>query len=126
MTTLTKITITVLNYGVTQMININIDKNQFPIKEEDYKSFCENSKKRIIKILYLKDDFLNDKITKYDVVSYVNALIWDIYGAYIVFGNHKFLNCICELEGIKENLEIDFVRKKILDLANYVTLIPKE
>jgi hypothetical protein len=96
-----------------------------PIIDKDYFEMCENFRKRVLRILYLKDDMLGQFISEYDVASYIHALIWDMYGAYVVFSNYKFLNCICELEGIKENLNDDFSRKKILDLANYVSNIPK-
>lgn len=75
-------------------------------------------------MLYLKEDYLNKEIELYDITSYITSLIWDFYGAYKIFDNYKFLNCICELEGIKENLFDTFVRKKILDLANFVSNIP--
>jgi hypothetical protein len=111
----------VLNGG--QMNNIFINDSKFEINKDDFAGVCENLKKRIIKILYLKEDFLSNRIEEYDVKSYIKALTWDLYGAYVIFENFKFLNAICELEGIKENLLNDFVRKKVLDLASYITSI---
>jgi hypothetical protein len=99
---------------------------KLPIQTKDYIQVCDNLKKRICKILYLREDVLNKQISRSDLINYINALVWDIYGCYITFDNYKFLNCICELEGIKNNLEDEFVRKKTLDLANFISNIPKE
>jgi hypothetical protein len=104
-----------------EYIRINYEK--MPINKETCVNICDNLRKRVIKILYLKDDAINEKIKKNDLYSYINALIWDLYGAYKVFDNYKFLNCICELEGIKENIFDDFARKKILDLASFIMTI---
>lgn len=106
------------------MSNINVNNELFEVFDKDYIDLCSNLKKRVIRVLYLKDDYLNKEIELYDVNSYINSLIWDFYGAYKIFDNYKFLNCICELEGIKDNLFDTFVRKKILDLANFVSSIP--
>lgn len=111
-----------LNGGL--MVSIKVNDSTFAVNESDYINVCDSLKRRIIKVLYLKDDFLDSKIEEYDIKSYISALIWDVYGAYMLFKNYKFLNAICELEGIKENLLNDFTRKKVLDLANYVALIP--
>jgi two-component sensor histidine kinase len=107
-----------------QMNSINLNNQQLEIKSDDFIDVCENFKKRIFKILYLKEDMLAGRISEYDVKSYINSLTWDLYGVYTVFGNYKFLNAICELEGIKENLIDDFVRKKVLDLASFIASIP--
>jgi hypothetical protein len=106
------------------MDNIFIDDKKMPIEIKDFIEVCENLRKRVIKILYLKEDYQSGRITEYDLNSYINGLKWDFYGTYITFSNYKFLNCICELEGIKDNLFDTFVRKKILDLANFVSSIP--
>lgn len=113
-----------LNGG--RMANIKVNNSTFEVSDNDFISVCENFKKRIIKILYLKDDLLDNKIKEYDMKSYIGALVWDIYGAYSLFGNYNFLNAICELEGIKDNILNDFARKKVLDLANYITSIPSK
>lgn len=105
------------------MEEIKIDNLRLMIQKQDYDTILTNFKKRVFKILYLKDDYMTDKIKEYDVISYINALSWDLYGAYKVFNNYKFLNCICELEGIKENVKSEFVRKKVLDLGSYISLI---
>lgn len=102
----------------------NTSNEYFEISDKDYIDLCNNLKKRVIRVLYLKEDYLNKEIELYDITSYITSLIWDFYGAYKIFDNYKFLNCICELEGIKENLFDTFVRKKILDLANFVSNIP--
>lgn len=94
-----------------------------PIQDKDFHEVCDNLRKRIIKILYLKEDKEKNIISEYDVISYINALIWDLYGSYVVFNNYKFLNAICELEGIKENIDNDFTRKKVLDLASFTLSI---
>jgi hypothetical protein len=106
--------------------NINLNNQQFEINNNDYVEVCENLKKRVIRILYLKEDVLSDRFKECDVKNYISSLIWDFYGAYTVFGSYKFLNGICELEGIKENLFDDFVRKKVLDLANFIASIPSK
>lgn len=109
------------------MKDITINTDKLPIQTKDYIQVCENLKKRICRILYLKEEAIADKtIPNSDLINYINALVWDIYGCYVTFNNYKFLNCICELEGIKKNLEDEFVRKKILDLANFISNIPKE
>jgi arginine deiminase len=108
------------------MNNIIIDKKNLPIDKKDYLDFCENLKKRVIRILYLKEDVLDNKINNSDIESYITSLIWDLYGAYTVFNEYRFLNCIAELEGIKENLFDDFMRKKTLDLANFISSIPNK
>jgi hypothetical protein len=109
-----------------QMSNINLNNQQLEIKSNDFVEVCENFKKRVIRILYLKEDMMAGRVKEYDVKSYINSLTWDLYGVYTVFGNYKFLNAICELEGIKENLIDDFVRKKVLDLASFIIFIPSK
>jgi hypothetical protein len=109
-----------------QMSNINLNNQQLEIKSNDFVEVCENFKKRVIRILYLKEDMMAGRVKEYDVKSYINSLTWDLYGVYTVFGNYKFLNAICELEGIKENLIDDFVRKKVLDLASFIISIPSK
>jgi hypothetical protein len=106
------------------MSDINVNNEYFQVSDKDYVELCDNLKKRVIRVLYLKEDYLNNQIELYDVTSYITSLIWDFYGAYRIFDNYKFLNCICELEGVKNNLSDTFVRKKILDLANFVVSIP--
>lgn len=105
------------------MNTINVGSLKYPIQNKDYIEVCDNFKKRIFKILYLKEDMLAGLIKEYDAKSYITALTWDIYGAYIMFDNYKFLNCICELEGIKDNLDNEFVRKKVLDLGSFISNI---
>lgn len=105
---------------------MSLNDQQFDIKSDDFVEVCENLKKRVIRILYLKDDIKAGRIKEYDIKSYITSLIWDIYGAYTIFENYKFLNAICELEGIKENIFDDFVRKKVLDLASFIVSIPSK
>lgn len=105
------------------MDNIIIDNNRLPIKDGDFFEVCENLRKRVIKILYLREDYQDGDISQYDLNSYINGLKWDFYGAYITFSNYKFLNCICEIEGIREHILDDFTRKKILDLAGFISTI---
>lgn len=107
------------------MKKVLIGNVEFTIKHDDYIKVCNVLKGRICKILYLKEHYQNGMIEKNEIENYINTLIWDIYGTYIVFGNHIFLNCMCELEGIKENIDDIFARKKILDLANFINTIPK-
>jgi hypothetical protein len=111
--------------GLMKMNSINIENKQMPIDEKDYELWNDNMRKRLIRILFLKDDMNDDKVKKSDVVNYVNALIWDFYGAYVAFNNFNYLSCICELEGVKENIDGDLVRKKVLDLASFVNQIAK-
>jgi hypothetical protein len=108
------------------MDNIFIDDKKMPIEIKDFIEVCENLRKRVIKILYLKEDYQYGKITEYDLNSYINGLKWDLYGTYITFSNYKFLNCICELEGIREYILDEFTRKKLLDLAGFIYLIGNE
>lgn len=105
------------------MNNINVNEQLMPIKTEDYKLVCRNLNRRIKRILYLRDDLIDDIIDEYDITSYINALIWDCYGSYVTFNEYRFLNCIAELEGIKENIFDTFARKKILDVASFVLSI---
>jgi hypothetical protein len=105
------------------MNNININDQLMPIKSDDYKKVCDRISRRIKRILYLRDDLLDDIIDEYDVKSYINALVWDLYGNYVTYNEYRFLNCISELEGIKENIYDNFSRKKILDIASFVLLI---
>lgn len=107
-------------------MQIIINTENFNIENEDFVSVCHNFKKRIIKILYLREDIANDKTTVSDLELYINSLMLDIYSAYIVFNNYKFLNCLCELESVKNNLWHSTTRKKILDVANYINLIPND
>jgi hypothetical protein len=111
--------------GLMKMNSINIENKKMPINERDYESWNENMRKRLIRILFLKDDMNEEKIKQNDVVNYINTLIWDFYGAYVVFDDYNYLSCICELEGIKENINGDLVRKKVLDLASFIIQIAK-
>lgn len=106
------------------MDNININSNDYKIKEDCLENICIDFKNRIIKILFLKDDVESGKIKEYDMFSYIETLGWDIYGVYTLFNKYKLISCLSELVGIKNNVYQPIARKKILDLANYIEKIP--
>lgn len=95
----------------------------YPLKEKDLIEICFKLKKRIIKVLYLKENMDEKIITKYDFISYIDTLVLDMYGYYISTENVKFYNSLSELEGIKKYYENAIFRKKVLDLANFVEKI---
>jgi hypothetical protein len=105
------------------MNNIVVNDQIVQINKEDYKKVCDRLNRRIKRILYLRDDLLDNVIDEYDAKSYINALIWDLYGNYVTYKEYRFLNCISELEGVKANIYDSFARKKILDVASFVLLI---
>lgn len=107
-------------------MNIIISSEKFNIENEDFVSVCNNFRKRIIRILYLREDVTNNKNAESDLTSYIGSLMLDIHSAYIIFNNYKFLNCLCELESVKSNLWHNATRKKILDVASYITTIPND
>lgn len=107
-------------------MKIVISSEKFDIENEDFVSVCNNFRKRIIRILYLREDINNKKIIEADLELYISSLMLDIHSAYIIFNNYKFLNCLCELESVKSNLWHSATRKKILDVASYISIIPND
>lgn len=104
-------------------MRIRIDNELLDIKDIDYRKMLDGLNKRIIRILYLRDDVRNEKISEEDLSTYITSLMMDIYGAYILFSNYRFLNCLCELQTIKVNIWDGNTRKKILDVASFINTI---
>lgn len=98
------------------MIILEINKQPLELTEDSLRTVCINFKKRIIKLLYLKEENLSTN----NINSYIDSLIIDLYGFYKLTSNDRVLNVLCELEGLKHNIEHVLFRKKVLDVANFI------
>lgn len=107
-------------------MEVNIKDKFYEVDEKCYIEVCESISKRIITILYLREDLIANKINRCDIESYIDALLIDLHGTYETFKESRFMNCFCELRGIQLNIYDDLYlfRKKVLDLAGFVRKIP--
>lgn len=101
------------------MINVYIDNKEYKITFDSYQSLLNHYGNRIIRILYLKDENKTDD----EILKYIDLLVIDLHGCYILFSEDKFLKVITEVLGMKYNLTNENLRKYILDIANYLKRI---